>query len=56
MKKIKLLLILSVVLLSTASSFARPAPNGVGNYVSGGHLYVWYNTSYIDMGPFVQVP
>lgn len=56
MKKLKFITVLSIVgmfLLSTSSAFARKdPPNGVNNYISGGHLYVWYNDAYVDMGEY----
>ncbi len=56
MNKIKNFFVLVVVLLTTAISFAKPAPNGVNNYVKDGHLFVWYNDHYEDMGPSVLGP
>ncbi len=50
MKKFKVFAFLALMLFTTAISFAREAPNGVNNYVAGGHLFVWYNDHYIDMG------
>jgi hypothetical protein len=56
MNKIKLTAVLMLTLFMSASSFAKPAPNGVNNYVANGHLYVWYNDHYVDMGAYVLGP
>lgn len=56
MKKIKSFLVLAVILLTTSLSFAKEAPGGVNNKVVNGHLWVWYNDHYEDMGPFVLGP
>lgn len=52
MKRLFSLLVISLFLLSTTPTQARPAPNGVNNYISGGHLFVWWNNHYEDMGPY----
>lgn len=53
MKKFKnfgLLAVLGFMLLASVSTYALPKPN---NYIgSNGHLYVLYQGSYIDMGPY----
>lgn len=49
MKKIKFILVLTVMSLFfvTSTSYARK-----NNYIANGHLYVWYNGGYMDMGPY----
>ncbi|MEN9488472.1 MAG: hypothetical protein RL494_737 [Bacteroidota bacterium] len=53
MKKIVFFTILTVGLLSAFSANATaPKPPRGYNYVENGHLYVWYNNHYEDMGQY----
>jgi hypothetical protein len=57
MKKIKSIFVLATLtffMLMPTTSFARKPPNNVYNYVENGHLFVWYQNDYIDMGEFVH--
>lgn len=55
MKRIKqlgMLAILGLALLSTGHVEAKNPPNGVQNYIKDGHLFVWFNNHYEDMGAY----
>jgi hypothetical protein len=59
MKKFKAIfaiVMLGSFMLSSTTTFARNPPNGISNYVKDGHLYVWWDNHYEDMGPFVLGP
>lgn len=51
MKKFVFFTILTVGLLSSIPAEAKVPPRG-WNYVEYGHLYVWYNNHYEDMGQY----
>ncbi|EKT4508741.1 hypothetical protein [Flavobacterium psychrophilum] len=51
MKKFGFLAILGLVLLSSISVDAKVPPRG-WNYIEAGHLFVWYNGGYSDMGSY----
>lgn len=42
-------------MLSSPNAEARKKDRGE-NYVENGHLYVWFQGDYKDMGPFVLGP
>lgn len=58
MKNKKLIVVLSAILMfvmSTEIAFAKKPPRG-NNYIENGHLYVWYEDHYIDMGEYDPGP
>ena len=50
MKKFVFLAVLSLGLLSSIEANAKP-PKG-WNYIEDGHLFVWYNGGYSNMGSY----
>lgn len=58
MKRIKFFTVLSILglfLLSTDCAFAKKPPR-CNNYIENGHLFVWWNDAYHDMGEYVDGP
>ena len=51
MKKLFSLLVISLFLLLSSPAEARKKDRG-NNYIENGHLFVWHNNDYVDMGPY----
>ncbi len=52
MKKISFFVLMVTFMFSSAIALAKNPPNGVYNYIKNGHLYVWHNNDYVDMGAY----